>query len=316
MARSQKTKQKKKKKQKSENSSWREFEKLVTRIEQVWSPQGAIVKSPDHLIDKTTNELREVDASIRYKIGTSEIIITIECRERAKAQDSIWIEQLASKQRDIGSSKTIAVTANGFTAPAIKKAKQYGIEVRKISKIDYESINRWVIVKTVINYHVVDWQLLPHSKFIDELRTLGQSGGFSKIIFSSDAKMALSLNDLFSNLLNQIRPEIDKLAVPHSGYSEVYKLEAEFSKGKFHLLTTAENIDLSGFKVDFTLYRSSSTIIPQVSSFTYSNEEEDIIEGKEFEIVSDQGVKEIVTIHTDIKKGISKLGVWMDLKEK
>ncbi len=46
---------------------WRQFEKFIARIEQAMAPSGAVVKSPDRIPDKLTGELREVDASIRYK---------------------------------------------------------------------------------------------------------------------------------------------------------------------------------------------------------------------------------------------------------
>ena len=48
-------------------------------------------------MDKITNQPREVDASIRYQVGSVPILITIECRDRVAVQDSTWIEQLVQK---------------------------------------------------------------------------------------------------------------------------------------------------------------------------------------------------------------------------
>jgi hypothetical protein len=64
-------------------TAWREFEKLIARIEQAMAPSGAEIKSPDRIPDRVTGELREVDASIRYKVGTCPILITVECRDRS-----------------------------------------------------------------------------------------------------------------------------------------------------------------------------------------------------------------------------------------
>jgi len=66
---------------------WRQFEKLVARIEEAVAPSGATVTSPDHILDKITGETREVDASIRYNVGTSPILVTIECRNRSPVED-------------------------------------------------------------------------------------------------------------------------------------------------------------------------------------------------------------------------------------
>jgi hypothetical protein len=46
---------------------WREFEKLVARIEMAIGPMGAVVTSHDYLRDSVTGELREVDASYAHK---------------------------------------------------------------------------------------------------------------------------------------------------------------------------------------------------------------------------------------------------------
>jgi hypothetical protein len=90
---------------------WKEFEQLIARIERAIAPSGAELKSPDQLPDKVTGELREVDVSIRYKVGTCPILITIECRDRSKVEDVTWIEQLAEKKRFIGASMTLAVSS-------------------------------------------------------------------------------------------------------------------------------------------------------------------------------------------------------------
>ena len=66
---------------------WREFEQLVARIEQTLAPQGAVVTSPDHVKDLYTGQDREVDATIRFRVGTVPILITVECRKRDRVQD-------------------------------------------------------------------------------------------------------------------------------------------------------------------------------------------------------------------------------------
>src|ERR1043165_7781512 len=55
--------------------AWRDFEELVARIEALYLPTGAIVKSPDRIPDKDTGRLREVDVSIRMTVGSTVILI-------------------------------------------------------------------------------------------------------------------------------------------------------------------------------------------------------------------------------------------------
>lgn len=119
---------------------WKLFEETVAQIEKVLAPKGAVVKSPDHITDLVTKQQREVDASIRYFHGTSPVLITIECRHRKKVQDDMWIEQLVTKQKKIGATKTIAVSSKGFTKPAQMTASEFGIELRTCVEVPDEQV--------------------------------------------------------------------------------------------------------------------------------------------------------------------------------
>ena len=114
---------------------WREFEKLVTRIEATLVPKGAIVRSPDRLRSLLTNRLREVDASIKVKLGTTDIVVTVECRKRKASQDVTWLEQLSSKKQALGVARTIAVSTSDFSSDAINVARHYGIDLRVVRDI-------------------------------------------------------------------------------------------------------------------------------------------------------------------------------------
>lgn len=128
---------------------WREFEKLVARIEQAIGPMGAVVTSPDYLLDSVTGELREVDASIRTQTDSLPSLV-LECRDRAKVEDVMWIEQLVTKSRDHG-VPTIAVSSAGFSKSAAAKANHYGMETRVISELTQGEMMSWVKIKEVVH---------------------------------------------------------------------------------------------------------------------------------------------------------------------
>ena len=92
--------------------------------------------------------LREVDASIRYTVGTSPLLITVECRDRGRTQDITWIEQLITKKQNIGANLTIAVTPEGLTRSAMLLAKQNNIEVRLLKNLTSEEILKWPLLTT------------------------------------------------------------------------------------------------------------------------------------------------------------------------
>jgi Restriction endonuclease len=134
-------------------TDWRDFEQLVARIEEDAGPLGIKVTSPDRIHCKVTGRLREVDASIRSRVGTTEILVTIECRRRSKKQDVTWIEQLAAKRLAIGADRTIAVSASGFSADAEAVAHRHGISIRKLSDVSATEINSLLRLDFVLFWH-------------------------------------------------------------------------------------------------------------------------------------------------------------------
>jgi len=306
-------------KKKSEKS-WREFEELVTRIEATLSPKDAILKSPDKLIDNITQQLREVDASIKYKIGTTEILIIIECREMKKVQDTRWIEQLVSKQRDVGAAKCIAVTSNGFTKPAIKKAKSFGIEPRHMKKITTETISNWVPIRTwfynyelkhvdlsfgVGNYEKLNQEL--DKEINDEL--VNKYYLEDNILHSKNSNETISIREYIEDIINSSYNELsekDKLKIKtneeyimsFAGHPQYF---VECSKGKLDVICVGFIIIFKTF-IDYSL---KSTV-----AFNYSDEKKDLIKGFEFDISSRDGEKKKLTLHKDLTSKNSKISIW------
>ena len=138
---------------KRNDAEWREFELLVTRIDADASPNGMIVKCPDKIRSKVTGRLREVDTSIRYRIGTAEVLITLECRSRTRTQDVTWLEQLANKKIAIGADRTISVSALGFTVDALAVAEANGTSIRKLSDVGVSDINSLLRLEFVLFWH-------------------------------------------------------------------------------------------------------------------------------------------------------------------
>jgi hypothetical protein len=152
---------------------WKQFENLVARIERVLAPKGAIVKSNDWLLNHVTGRKRQVDASIRYSIGTTPVLITVECRKRNKGQDDTWIEQLVTKRVNLRASKTIAVSSTPFSPQAIATAAHNLIEIRRIHEITGTEIECWLNIKNVHHtFFVVTPKNAIATLFSDNLGTI------------------------------------------------------------------------------------------------------------------------------------------------
>lgn len=195
---------------------WRRFEQLVARIEADAGPMGLRVTSPDRIRCNITGRLREVDASVRTKVGTSDILVTIECRKRRPKQDVTWIEQLATKRASIGAARTIAVSVAGFSAEAV--ARQHGIEIRRVSDVSIKDINRLMQLDFVHFPHKrcaiasvgvrffrsLDWKIPDPSKV--DLVLSPDTDPHATIFKSLDTGNTWSLNDLWRQLQETTDP--------------------------------------------------------------------------------------------------------------
>lgn len=83
---------------------------------------------------------REVDISIRNKVGKHEFLTIIECRDRAEKGEIDWIEQIITKTAN--ANKVIAVSTSGFTDEAIIKANHYNVVLRKLRDFKAEEVKK------------------------------------------------------------------------------------------------------------------------------------------------------------------------------
>lgn len=209
----------------NQDPDWREFERLVARIEADASPRGIVVTSPDRIRCNVTGKLREVDASIRSTVGTAEVLITIECRLRSRVQDVTWIEQLIAKKQSIGADRTIAVSATGFSQDAKTVAAAGGITLRRLSEIGVEDINALLKLDFVLFWHKtcaitrvgvrkfrsLDWRIPANVGDVD-FHLPETIDPLAEIFSSSETRERWSLNDLWH--------QVQEVADPFAGVAK------------------------------------------------------------------------------------------------
>lgn len=296
-------------------ADWREFEKLSARIEGALAPKGAVVKSPDKIRDIVTGSSREVDASIRYKIGTVPILITVECRKRDSTQDVTWIEQLATKKQNIGAAKTIAVSSSSFSAPAIKSAETYGIEVRTIEKISVDDIKSWVKFKSI--EHVMYRAILKTFKarlngkggevrfdpaVIEQLNSRGTD---ARVFVINENDHFLCIKDFFHHYLSR-RPEILK-DIPKDGTKIRREIRIKFEPDVVHVKTTEGLYDLNSLLLGLDFFvETYETPITNLSEYYYYDAGKAVVRSCEF-TTSHYDQSWDISIHQ--KAGLNELAI-------
>ena len=139
------------------------FQTLVTMIERALAPVGAKVQESEDLIDGTTGEPREVNVTIRFKIGEHEVILGVECTAGARPADVQWVEQLVQKHSSLPTNKLILVSKSGFTRTAERKSRALGAE--PYSLVDAETADWPAVIKKLASIEIRSI-LLPFPKAV------------------------------------------------------------------------------------------------------------------------------------------------------
>jgi hypothetical protein len=215
---------------------WRQFEQLVARIEETLAPKGAVVTSPDRIRDLLTGKLREVDASIRFDVGSTPILITVECRKRRNVQDDTWIEQLASKREKIGAAKTIAVSAAGFSDSATRTAKFYGIELRRLEDRIGEEIVQQFLAGFKISLIVTEYQTRTVAFELEGGAPLAPQDFGEDLAagIKNDGLTAVLAKEAWSGLpvtVNNIMRRVDDSKIPDTGVPVTVQAVLTFAPG-------------------------------------------------------------------------------------
>ncbi len=121
----------------------REYEKgksledLVCTIESVLSDnKNTVIESPKYILDKLTGKPREHDVVLTIKESHHEILVAIECKDRARPIGVPDVEGFYQKCVDTNIDQGVLVSTSGFYETAKKKASLLGIKCLMLSEIE------------------------------------------------------------------------------------------------------------------------------------------------------------------------------------
>lgn len=282
----------------------KELEELITRIEKITNPIDAEIKSPDYIKDKITGTQREVDISIRSNVGLSPILIIIECRDRSRAQDTTWVEQLYTKSLLVGANKVIAVSKNGFTKPCKKVAKFFEIETRELNDISISDIEGWFAPDfkgfRLINRKV---NILENIYFIDIPSGQEFKEKFDikdKVFYVGKENKFVSLWELMNLGLNLYKKQNP---LKEDGTKEFIEFKIDLEPSEMNVTLKLKDLTISvkgiKFKIETWLETESLKI---KNAVRYSDEEGGLIERIEHEI-DIEGKKNLISFTRNMKTG-------------
>jgi hypothetical protein len=107
------------------------LELLVECLQRVLAPDNfSVTRNKKYYLNR--QQIGEVDILVQGRLGSENVKIAIECRDRKGLQGCPWIREIIGKKMDLrkfGITHWMAVSVNGFTDMAEKLAKEFGIIV-------------------------------------------------------------------------------------------------------------------------------------------------------------------------------------------
>lgn len=91
--------------------------------------RNAFVKADDRIRGRITERKRQIDISVRYQLGPTEILIAVESKRLRRKVDVKEVEAFAKKLENVCAHKGIMVAERSYTQGAARVAKAAGIDL-------------------------------------------------------------------------------------------------------------------------------------------------------------------------------------------
>lgn len=125
------------------------LEALVAELEMAID-RDVTLTARDRVPGRTSGKRREVDVTLRRLVGSTEVLVMVECRDRARPQGVEWIDDLVGKAADVQAAKVVAVSRSGFTPSARRRAEAAGIELRTVASVAADDVARWFALRVSV----------------------------------------------------------------------------------------------------------------------------------------------------------------------
>ena len=138
---------------------WQRFEKIVTEIQQELAP-NAMVTYDDKIMGHDTCVPRQVDVSVKGKVGQYDMLIAIECKDYSVPVDVTEIEGFISKIKDIRANKGVMVAANGFSEVAKRLGDDAGLNLYRLVDTEGHDWQTYVSIPVICDFRRMKFQFL------------------------------------------------------------------------------------------------------------------------------------------------------------
>jgi len=151
----------------SETPKWKQFENLVAEIQRELTPDAKIQTNIKRQ-GRRSETWRQIDILIEFPVGQFDVSIAVDCKDYKIPVDTKDVEAFIAMIDDLGVTKGAIVSASGFSEPAIRRAKDAGIDTFELIATGDHPWAKLLSIPALIRDHEID-----NYSFTREMRGIG-----------------------------------------------------------------------------------------------------------------------------------------------
>jgi hypothetical protein len=250
----------------------KQLEALVNFIESILLPEGFEVEPRERVLDNEGRQIAEFDVIIRGKVGSTDFMWLIECRDRPSTGPApgSWIEQLVGRRDRFSINKVTAVSTTGFAPGAKEYAESRGIELREVRTVTPSDF-KWIECGEMTYFKMISklkWCRLLLNESEDPERVAALR---TRIIGSEPVSLRTSQGadvtpqQAFRAALEQAGNFFEGLL---EGQSRTIRIDAKYPSDRFEVATSAGPVKLPAIRFAGEI-RIEKEILPLITAKRY-----------------------------------------------
>jgi len=139
----------------AETPKWKQFEELAAEIQRELMPDAKIQTNIKRK-GRRSETWRQIDILIEFRVGQFNVSIAVDCKDYKEPVDTKDVEAFIAMVDDLDVTKGAIISASGFSEPAIRRAKDAGIDTYELLATGDHPWAKLVSIPALVRDHSID----------------------------------------------------------------------------------------------------------------------------------------------------------------
>lgn len=220
-----------------------------------------------------------MDGTIRTRVGSADILVVLECRDRGRKSEVAWIRELKTRKEDTQAHGLIAISSTGVSAEAVRKARAHGIYIRKLERLSAEKLMGirfnldFIYYRTeAFNFSFYQTITDPGYIFKEEFLDTGVVSAQKNLCFVPGNDEPFTPLEIFDSWMKQPNPELDSMQFDDEGMSLPLRMDGSYDLGSLFISSSKGNLMVKSMSVNFRLIKAAPISLDAIGRLVYSDE--------------------------------------------